>query len=157
MPDVEGPMDPIDPPPSNKRRPDPQDTLKDVERHFSPRGAFRESKKPNRYQGYLAAMSTIVQSKPGSFEQAVKHQAGRMLCTKSTSPLCRMMSGMWFRDRRTKQLSPQNGSIRSSMDLMVVLKSSRQDSLPKASLKRKAYTMMIYFHLWPDIPPSDLS
>ena len=36
------------------------------------RGTFRESKKPNRYQGYLAAMSTIVQSKP--FEEAVKDQ-----------------------------------------------------------------------------------
>ena len=28
----------------------------------------------NRYQGYLAAMSTIVQSEPRSFEEAVKHQ-----------------------------------------------------------------------------------
>ena len=38
------------------------------------RGTFRESKKPNRYQGYLAAMSTIVQYEPGSFEEVVKHQ-----------------------------------------------------------------------------------
>ena len=38
------------------------------------RGTFLESKKPNRYQGYLAAMSNIVQSEPGSFEDAVKHQ-----------------------------------------------------------------------------------
>ena len=75
MPDVEGPMDPIDPPPSNKRRPSwLRDTLEDVERHIAPRGTFRESKKSNRYQGYLAAMSTIVQSKPGSFEEVVKHQ-----------------------------------------------------------------------------------
>ena len=39
-----------------------------------PRETFRESKKPNRYQGYLAAMSTIVQFEPRSFEEAVKHQ-----------------------------------------------------------------------------------
>ena len=74
MPDVEGHMDPIDPPPSNKRRPSwLMDTLEDAERHIAPRGAFRESKKPKRYQGYLAAMSTIVQSEPGTFE-VVKHQ-----------------------------------------------------------------------------------
>ena len=75
MPDVEGPMDPIDPPPSNKRKPSwLKDTLEDAERHIAPRGTFCESKKPNRYQGYLAAMSTIVQSEPGSFEEVVKHQ-----------------------------------------------------------------------------------
>ena len=88
MPDVEGPMDPIDPPPSMKRRPSClQDTLEDAERHMAPRGTFCESKKLNRYQGYLAAMSTIIQSEPESFEEAAKHQVGRMLCTKSTSPL----------------------------------------------------------------------
>ena len=38
MPNVEGPMDPIDPPPSNKRRHSwLQDTLADAERHISPR------------------------------------------------------------------------------------------------------------------------
>ena len=61
IPNVEGPMDPIDPPPSNKKRPSwLRDTLADVKRHIAPRGTFRESKKPDRYQGYLAAMSTIV-------------------------------------------------------------------------------------------------
>ena len=37
-------------------------------------GTFRESKKLNRYQGYLTAMSTLVQSKPGSFKEVVKRQ-----------------------------------------------------------------------------------
>ena len=41
---------------------------------MAPRGTFREIKKPNRYQGYLATMSTIVQSEPGYFEEAIKHQ-----------------------------------------------------------------------------------
>ena len=41
---------------------------------MAPRGTFRESKKSNKYQGCLATMSTIVQSEPGSFEEAVKHQ-----------------------------------------------------------------------------------
>ena len=75
MPNVEGPMDPIDPPPSNKRRPSwLKDTLEDAERHIAPRGTFRESKKSKRYQGYLATMSTIVQSEPGTFEEVIKHQ-----------------------------------------------------------------------------------
>ena len=68
-------MDLIDPPPSMKGRPSwLRDTLKDFKRHMAPRGTFRKSKKLNRYQGYVAAMSTIVQTKPGSFEEVVKHQ-----------------------------------------------------------------------------------
>ena len=72
MPNVEGPMDPIDPPPSepftSKKRPLwLKNTLEDAEKHIAPRGTFRESKKSNKYQGYLASMSTIVQS-----EQVVK-------------------------------------------------------------------------------------
>ena len=51
-----------------------RDTLEDVERRIAPRETFRESKKPKRYQGYLAAMSMIVQSEPRSFEEVVKHQ-----------------------------------------------------------------------------------
>ena len=75
MPDVEGPTNPIDPPPSMRKRPSwLRDTLEDVERHMTPRGTFRESKTLNRYQGYLVNMSTTVQSKPGSFEESLKHQ-----------------------------------------------------------------------------------
>jgi len=73
-------MDPIDPPPpheppSSKMRPSwLRETLKDAERHVAPRGTFRESRKPNRYQGYITAMSTIIQFEPFSFEKAVKQQ-----------------------------------------------------------------------------------
>eukprot|EP00253_Pinus_taeda_P016551 PITA_16551 len=79
MPDVEGPMDLIDPAPhepsSSKRRPSwLRETLEDDERHIAPRGTFYESKKPNRYQGYLIAMSTIIETEPCTFEEAVKHQ-----------------------------------------------------------------------------------
>eukprot|EP00253_Pinus_taeda_P029746 PITA_29746 len=79
MPDVEGLRDPIDPPPSEpsttRKRPLLiKNTLEDAEKHIAPRRTFRESKKPNRCEGYLAAMSTIVQSEPCTFEEAVKHQ-----------------------------------------------------------------------------------
>ena len=60
---------------STKRRPSwLRDTLEDAERHIAPRGTFRESKKPNRYQGYSVAMTTIVKFEPGTFEETMKHQ-----------------------------------------------------------------------------------
>ena len=131
MPDVKGLMDPIDPPPSLGKRPSwLRDTLEDAKGHMAPRGTFRERKKPNRYQGYLAAMSIIVQSEPGSFEEAVNHQEYGSI----------MKNDVWDVVPRPeeKAVVTSNGSTRSSMDLMEVLKSSRQDSLPVASLKRKA-------------------
>lgn len=51
------------------------DTLEDDERHIAPRGTFHETKKLNRYQGNLVAMSTFVQFEPCTFEEVVKHQA----------------------------------------------------------------------------------
>ena len=65
MPDVDEPMDPIDPPSqepsSSKRRPSwLRETLEDAKRHIALRGIFCESKKPNEYQGYLTVMSTII-------------------------------------------------------------------------------------------------
>lgn len=79
MPNVEGPMDPIDPPPSDPStsRKIPlwlKDTLEDAERHIALRGTFQGSKKPNRYQAYLDAMSTIVQTEPCTFKEVIKHQ-----------------------------------------------------------------------------------
>ena len=54
--------------------------------------------------------------------------------------VCKLKKALYGlkRDLGTKLLLPRNGSIRSSMDLMLVLKCSRQDSLLVASLKRKA-------------------
>eukprot|EP00253_Pinus_taeda_P007442 PITA_07442 len=54
MPDVDEPMDPIDPPPQEP--------------------SSSKSKKRNRYQGYLIVMSTIIQNEPSSFEEAVEQQ-----------------------------------------------------------------------------------
>ena len=78
MPDVEEPMDPIDPPPqgpfSSRKRPSwLRGTLEDAERHIAPKGIFRERKKPTNYQGYLTIMSTIIQNEPTSFEEVVKN------------------------------------------------------------------------------------
>lgn len=79
MPDVNEPMDPIYPLPhelySSQRRPSClRKTLKDFERHIAPRGTFHESKKSNRYQGYLTTMSTIIQNEPSSFEEVMNQK-----------------------------------------------------------------------------------
>lgn len=68
MAGVDGLMHPIDPCPSDpstsrKRALWLKYTLKYVERHVAPRGTFRESKKPNRYQGYLVSKLNLAHSK----------------------------------------------------------------------------------------------
>lgn len=69
MPDVEEHMDLIDPPPhepsSSRKRPSwLGGLLEDAEGHATLSGTFHESKKPNRYQGYLAIMSMIIKNEP---------------------------------------------------------------------------------------------
>jgi len=76
MPDVEELMDPIYPPEpsSSMKRPSwLRGLLDDAERHAAPQGTFYQSKKPNRYQGYLTIMSMIIQNEPSSFSDVVKH------------------------------------------------------------------------------------
>ena len=72
------PMDPLDPPPTDpptRKRPLWLcDTLLNVERNVPIRRSFREGKQPCRYQGYVAAMSTMIQVEPSSFEDVVKEQ-----------------------------------------------------------------------------------
>lgn len=73
-----GSMDPVNPPPHDPRtRKRPlwlRDTLQDVEEHATPRGTFRESKKPSQFQGYVVSMSNIIQAEPCTFEKAEKEQ-----------------------------------------------------------------------------------
>jgi len=76
MPNVEEPMDPIYPPEpsSSMKRPSWLRGLLDgAEGHVAPQGTFCESKKLNKYQGYLTIMSTIIQNDPSSFSDVVKH------------------------------------------------------------------------------------
>ena len=98
MPNVEEHMDPIDPPPqepsSSRKRPSwLRGTLDDAEGHISPRGDFRESKKPNRYQGYLTIMSMIIQNEPSSFTNAVKHQVWKDAMTEEYESI--MKNDVW--------------------------------------------------------------
>jgi hypothetical protein len=44
--------------------------LQEVEGHAAPHGTFRESKRPQRFSSYIAAMSHIIDSEPSSYEEA---------------------------------------------------------------------------------------
>lgn len=55
--------------------------MQDVEQHASPRGTFRESKKPSRFQGYFSAMRNIIQEEPCNFQEATKEQVWRYFMT----------------------------------------------------------------------------
>jgi len=88
MPNAEGPMDPIDPPPhepsSSMRIPSwLQESFEDVERHVAPMGKFHGRKKPNRYQWYLTEISTIVQFEPCIFEEVANHQVWKFASNNS--------------------------------------------------------------------------
>eukprot|EP00253_Pinus_taeda_P003412 PITA_03412 len=66
MPDVEEPMDPIDPPPhepsSSRKRPSwLRGLLDDVEGHAAPRGTFHESKKPNRVSATRRSINVLIE------------------------------------------------------------------------------------------------
>ena len=67
--------------------------LKMLRNILHPRGTFRESKKLNRYQGYLATMSTIVKSKPCTFEEDVKHQVWKDAMNKEYDSI--MKNDVW--------------------------------------------------------------
>jgi hypothetical protein len=45
-------------------------TLQEAERHAAACGTFRESKRPQRFSSYIAAMSHIIDSEPSSYEEA---------------------------------------------------------------------------------------
>ena len=48
--------------------------MREVERIVSPKGTFRERKRPHRFGGYVALMSNISDVEPSSFEEADKLQ-----------------------------------------------------------------------------------
>ena len=64
--------------PPIKRRPAWfKETLQDAERHAAPSGTFRESKRPQRFVGYVALVSNISDAEPSLFDEANKLQVWR--------------------------------------------------------------------------------
>jgi hypothetical protein len=52
-------------------------TLQEVEGHATPRGTFRESKRPQRFLSYVAAMSHIIDFEPSCYEETSSQQVWR--------------------------------------------------------------------------------
>jgi hypothetical protein len=58
----------------HKRHAWARQTLQEVEGHASPRGTFRESKRPQRFSSYISAMSHIIDTKPSCHGEATGQQ-----------------------------------------------------------------------------------
>jgi hypothetical protein len=81
----EGPSDdPLEPaeelertleePPAKRKPAWLKETVQEAEKIAAPKGISRESKRPHRYRGYVALMSSISDVEPSSFEEADKLQ-----------------------------------------------------------------------------------
>jgi hypothetical protein len=46
--------------------------LQEAEKHKSPSGTFKQSKKPKRFSSYATLMTSIVNAEPSTFEEVVK-------------------------------------------------------------------------------------
>jgi hypothetical protein len=75
------PIDPIDVPRDiavgRKRPACARQTLPEAEGHATPCGTFRESKRPQRFLSYVAAMSLIIDFEPSCYEEASSQQVWR--------------------------------------------------------------------------------
>jgi hypothetical protein len=52
-------------------------TLQEAEGHATPRGTFRERKRPQRYSCYATTMSHIIDFEPSCYEEATSHPVWR--------------------------------------------------------------------------------
>jgi hypothetical protein len=46
----------------------------EAEKHATPKGTFRENKKPNKYTGLIAQLNLVIDSEPSTFEEVSKHK-----------------------------------------------------------------------------------
>jgi len=51
-----------------------REILKETKNHVTPKGTFRESKKPHKYSGLIAELNLVIDSGPSNFEEATKHK-----------------------------------------------------------------------------------
>jgi hypothetical protein len=65
---------PLEAPPAKRRPAWCREILKEAEKHATPKGTFRESKKPNKYSGLIAQLNHVINSKPSTFDEAAKHK-----------------------------------------------------------------------------------
>jgi hypothetical protein len=51
-----------------------REILKEAENHVTPKGTFKESKKPHKYSGLIAELNLVIDSEPSNVEEATKHK-----------------------------------------------------------------------------------
>jgi transposase InsO family protein len=65
---------PLEAPPAKRRPAWCQEILKEAKKHAAPKGAFRDSKKPNKYSGLIAQLNHVINSEPSTFDETAKHK-----------------------------------------------------------------------------------
>jgi hypothetical protein len=65
---------PLKKPPIKRRPAWCREILKEVEKHATPKGTFRESKKPDKYLGLIDRLNHVLNSEPSTFYEVAKHK-----------------------------------------------------------------------------------
>jgi hypothetical protein len=65
---------PLEKPPAKRKPAWCREILKEAEKHATPKGTFKESKKPNKYLGLIAQLNLVTDSEPSTFDEVVKHK-----------------------------------------------------------------------------------
>jgi hypothetical protein len=65
---------PMEIPPVKRKPAWCREIFKEAEKHSTPKGTFRESKKPDKYSSLIANLNTVIDSDPFTFVEASKHQ-----------------------------------------------------------------------------------
>jgi hypothetical protein len=59
--------------PKTRKRPTwLETTLQEAEKHKAPNGTFKQRKKPKRFTSYATLMTSLVNTEPSTFEEAIK-------------------------------------------------------------------------------------
>ena len=76
VPNAVDPVEPVLPlespifaPPVKRRPAWLRETLQEAEKHTAPPGTFKESRRPQKFSGYIAQMSHIINTEPSSYEE----------------------------------------------------------------------------------------
>jgi hypothetical protein len=48
--------------------------LKEADKHGTPKGTFRKSKKPDKYSGLIAQLNIVIDLEPSTFDEVAKHK-----------------------------------------------------------------------------------